>query len=162
MHERGEWGAFAGERAKRAAGDQFHDDEPTCFCLACVVDGHDIWMTERRDCTHLPFEAPHVFWFIEELRGQQLQRNLALEASVFRKVDSSRSTSPQHRQQLIPPEAPPHKRLRLCERGYAVRSLPRRSAEEAACLLMTGNQHFDFAQKRMIVAACLLEKGSAL
>ncbi len=68
---------------ERPALQQLHDDEPPPLPLADVVDRADVRVVERRGGARLAQVAVDGFRVLGALLGNELQRDVAMEASVL-------------------------------------------------------------------------------
>jgi hypothetical protein len=73
--------------------EQFHHQEAASLVLAEVVDGADIGMIERRGGARLPLETLDRGGVIREPRREELERDVASQASVLRPIDNAHSAA---------------------------------------------------------------------
>ena len=72
--------------AQLLAANQLHGHEAHAVRFIDLVDDRDMWMLERRCRAGFLYEALPALGIGDELRGQNLQRDLAAEASVERAI----------------------------------------------------------------------------
>ena len=81
--------------------EQLHGDEVLPFVLIDCVDGADAGMIEGRRSAGLTLESLEHGRVLGELRGEELQRDMATEAGVLRFVDDAHPTAAELRRHAV-------------------------------------------------------------
>ena len=90
----------------RPALDEFHRDVRLPVRLADVVDSADGSVVEGSGCTRLPHESGARRGILEGGGGQELERDIAIEALVMRAIHLAHAARPEHRQDAIVADLP--------------------------------------------------------
>ena len=86
---------------QRRAFDQFHHQRADWAGFFQAVDGRDVRMIERRQELGFALEAGHALGIAGEGLGQDLQRDVAIEASVAGAVDFAHAAGAEERDDLV-------------------------------------------------------------
>jgi len=78
---------FRYDGSQRAAEDPFHHDEAPGLALADVVHGDDVGMIESARGFGFMHESSDAAFVLREFRGQELDRDLAVEPCIFGQPD---------------------------------------------------------------------------
>ncbi len=115
------------EIAKALAFELLHDDVGLAVEVADIVDGADVGMIQLRGDARLTQEALQRLVIVEQVVRDELQRDAAAKASVFRLVYHPHSTATQLAQNVIVGngladhvDGPDHVDLMLGPRSVAV------------------------------------------
>ncbi len=90
---------FKGDRAmrdqlfERGALQELHRDEGLAVFFADVVDGADVGVIERRGGLSFALESGKSARVIAHILGQEFQRNIATESTIFGFINDSHATS---------------------------------------------------------------------
>src|SRR5678815_4895037 len=66
------------------------------MCIRDSVDGRDVRVIERGRGARLDEEALAAYAVVGELGGQQLERDVAIEARIVRQEDFAHAAAPEH------------------------------------------------------------------
>jgi hypothetical protein len=69
-----------------------YDDEAPCLAVANIVNGDDVWMTERLGCLRFLHKAAHPFGILGEFRRQQFERDFAAQSLIFGEINFAHPT----------------------------------------------------------------------
>ena len=69
------------------AGDQFHREEADTARLVKPVDRADVWMVQRCEHLRFTFEPRQPLGVARKIRGQDLDRDVAVERRIGRPPD---------------------------------------------------------------------------
>src|SRR5215470_3584717 len=83
------------DASKGHAINELGGDEAPPFSLPDLVNGQNVRMIGRACRACLAFETAHPFGVVCELRGQQLERDLAMQPFVFGQIDLAHTASAQ-------------------------------------------------------------------
>ena len=83
------------------ARHQFHDEGAHPIALLEVVNGGDVGMIQRRECTGLAFESGEAVGILRQRGGQDLQRHVAPEPRVARPIHFAHPAGPEWTKHLI-------------------------------------------------------------
>ena len=99
-------GAIRAEHVgERFAFHQLHDDGANAAAGFDAVDLRDVRMIERRECFGLALEPRKAFGVGSKDLGQNLERDVTIEAAVAGPVHFAHSTRAQRRDDLVRPDA---------------------------------------------------------
>ena len=125
--------------------------------VADFVDGGDVRVVESRRGTGLSFEAPELIGVARRCLMENLDRDLAAEASVAGPVDLSHPPCTDQVENLVRAEPGPAE-----VRDLLRRRLDDRLLEEPLCLLLVAEQRLHLMKKILVPATGILEEGVAL
>ena len=94
-------------REQVAVGHQGGDQVEAAVELTVVVHGHHVGALDAGERLRLPAEARAVVLVGRELRGDDLERDLAVQGGVERGVHDPHAAVPQHAQQAVAAEVVP-------------------------------------------------------
>ena len=89
---------------QRLALEQLHDEVVAVALAADVVDGADVGVVQARDGLGFALETRPSFLVARQLLGQDLDRDVSLEASVPRFVDLTHAAGPDGLDDLVRPQ----------------------------------------------------------
>src|SRR5262245_4003647 len=108
---------------QRLALEQLHDDVIGAVLMADVVEHADMRMVQRGDDTSLPLEAGAQVRVGREVRGEDLERDAALQAGIPRPIHLAHAPGPQRTEDLVVAQAVPGawaiRHLRRDRRDYS-------------------------------------------
>ena len=96
---------FLQSRRERLPLQVLHDEVVDAILLADIVECADVWMIQRRDGTSFPLESLAQIRIGRDMRGQNLDRDCAIEARVARFVDFAHPAGPEWRLDFVRAEA---------------------------------------------------------
>ena len=91
---------------QRRPFDQCHREERLPIDHPCVVDRHNVGMSQAPRCCRLGVQTPLPLLTCERAAQQNLQRHDAVQASLPRAIHDAHSTTRQFLQQIVIAEAP--------------------------------------------------------
>ena len=84
-------------RAEGATGQQLGDNIGRRTVAADIVEGDDVWMIEGRGGARLLLEAGNAILIGRDARGQDLNRDLAVQPAIVRAIDLAHSAGAEQR-----------------------------------------------------------------
>src|SRR6266404_9244298 len=81
--------------------DEFRHQIMPLFAFADLMNSDDVRMIEGGGCAGLLLKASQPIRVRSEFGGQQLERDLAFQTSVFSQIDLTHSARPQRREDVV-------------------------------------------------------------
>ena len=76
---------------ERLPVDELGGDEVRAFCLANFMNRDDVWVIKRGRGLRFLDKTAQTLFVIGKLRGQQLQRDFAIELRIIGEIDLAHS-----------------------------------------------------------------------
>ena len=90
---------------ERGALDELHDDRAGVAALFEAIDVRDERMIQRREHARFAFEPRQPVRIVDDRLGQDLDRDVALEAAVARAIDDAHTARTERADDLVGAEA---------------------------------------------------------
>ena len=148
--------------AQRPAFDELGGDVIRPISLADLINRENVRVIQRRCRPRLSLEAAHPLGLSRELRGQQLERDLAPELHILRQVHFAHAAHAQQRHDRVVTDLLPDCQLYSTTGEQFSRDIRRGVFDEALCSLMGLEERLDFPLQGFVAGASLCDEEGAL
>src|SRR5262249_9491773 len=148
--------------AQRLTVNELVRDEVYAFDLSNLVNSDYVRVIEGGGRMRLLYKTPDPAFIRGEMRGEQLERDLASETRILREVNLPHPARSEDGENLVVADLPCDHRLRLFSHAQLGGDFQGGRFNKMFCPRVTVDQRFDFASKRLIAGAGFHKKSSAL